>query len=146
MASESGQNFSNHAKFTPGYHFVTAPLGIIYFVWAVRRLIAMPGAETLFTLIGAMAIIGAIAYARTSPLVTQNRIIRLEEQLRLTRILPADLVARVNDIRPGHLIALRFAPDAEVTELVRKVLADPSISPKAIKAQIKNWKGDYLRV
>jgi hypothetical protein len=146
MASESGQNFSNHGKFTAGYHFVTAPLGIIYFIWSVRRLIAQPGADTVFTLIGAMAILGAIAYARTSPLVTQNRIIRLEERLRLTRILPADLAARVDEIRPGHLIALRFAPDAEVAELVRKVIADPSITPKAIKAQIKNWKGDYLRV
>jgi hypothetical protein len=96
-------------------------------------------------LVGALALVGAIAMLRLSALRVQDRVIRLEERLRLGRLLPTDLQPRIEEIRPSHLIALRFASDAEVTDLVRRVLADPSIKPKAIKQQIKNWKADYFR-
>jgi hypothetical protein len=145
MANESGQNFGNHAQLVPGYHYITSPLGLIYVIWSIKRLISMPGADTAYALVGSLAIFGAIAFARVSPLKVQDRVIRLEERLRLTRVLPADLQSRIEEIRPGHLVALRFAPDAEVTDLVRKVLADPGIKPKEIKAQIRNWKADYFR-
>lgn len=141
----STQSFANHAQYTPGYHFFTSPLGLIFLVWTIKRTIDNPNADTVYMLVGALALVGAITMLRLSALRVQDRVIRLEERLRLGRLLPADLVPRIEEIRPSHLIALRFASDAEVTDLVRKVLADPSIKPKAIKQQIKNWKADYFR-
>ena len=146
MATESGQNFSNHTKFTPGWHFFTVPLGLAFVIWSIVRLLNNPGNDTVYMLVGALALFGAIAFSRVTPVKGQDRIIRLEERLRLSRILPADLQARIEDIRPEHLIALRFASDGEVEGLVRKALADPSIKPKEIKTQIKNWKADYYRM
>jgi Family of unknown function (DUF6526) len=146
MANESGQNFSNHAQMVPGYHYVTSPLSLIYVVWSIARLVRDPGAETAYSLVGALALFGAVAYARLSALRAQDRTIRLEERLRYTRILPADLQSRIEEIRPSHLIALRFSSDAEAPELVRKVLANPEMKPKEIKQSIKQWRADYLRV
>ncbi len=146
MATESGQNFSNHAQMVPGYHYITTPLGLAYVIWSIVRLVRTPGADTAYALVGALAIFGAIAYVRISPLKAQDRIIRLEERLRLTRILPTDLQSRVDELRPSQLIALRFASDAEVPELVRKILANPAIKPKEIKQSVKQWRADYFRV
>ena len=72
--------------------------------------------------------------------------IRLEERLRLANILPADLKARIGELSTGQLIALRFASDAEVTELTREVLAGDIQDKKAIKGKIKSWRADHLRV
>jgi len=145
MATESGQNLSNHAQFTPMYHYFTTPLSLIYLVWAVRRVFGTPNADTAFALVGALAIFGLVAVARLSPLRVQDRVIRLEERLRLARVLPADLQPRIEELRPRQLIALRFAADGEVTDLVRKVLANPAMTSKEIKSQVKNWRGDYFR-
>ena len=139
------QSFEKHAQYTPGYHYFTSPLGIIFVVWSIQRLIANPGIDTAYMLVGALALFGAIAMLRLSSLRVQDRIIRLEERLRLARILPADLQAQIESLRPSHLIALRFASDAEVTDLVRKVLADPTIKPKEIKRQVRSWRADYFR-
>jgi len=145
MANESGQNFGNHAQFFPPYHFFAAPLGIVYLVWSIKRLFSMPSADSAYALVGALAIFGAMTVLRLSPLRVQDRLIRLEERLRLARVLPADLQPRIEELRPSHLVALRFAPDNEVTELVRKVLANPAMKQKEIKTQIRNWKADYFR-
>lgn len=146
MASESGQSFSKHAQWTPGYHYFTSPVSIIYLVWSISRVIKTPSDDTVYALVGALALFGAVAFARLSPLKAQDRIIRLEERLRLARLLPADLQSRIEEIRPAHLVAIRFAPDSEVTELVRTVLANPALTQKEVKAQIKSWKADYFRV
>ncbi len=139
------QSFEKHAQYTPGYHYFTSPLGIIFVVWSIQRLIANPGIDTAYMLVGALALFGAIAMLRLSSLRVQDRIIRLEERLRLARILPTDLQTQIESLRPSHLIALRFASDAEVTDLVRKVLADPTIKPKEIKRQVRSWRADYFR-
>jgi len=139
------QNFSNHAQFTPLYHYFTTPLGLIFVLWSVQRVIANPGAETAYMLVGALALFGVIGVSRMSPLRVQDRLIRLEERLRLSRILPADLQPHIEGLRVGHLVALRFASDTEVTELVRALVADPAITPKAIKSRVKQWRADHFR-
>jgi len=139
------QSFEKHAQYTPGYHFFTSPLGLIFVIWSLQRLIANPGTDTAYMFVGSLALFGAIAMLRLSALRVQDRLIRLEERLRLSRILPADLQPHIEGIRPSHLIALRFASDAEVADLVRKVVADPTIRPKEIKRQVKNWRADHFR-
>ena len=146
MANESGQTFAKHAQVTPGYHYFVSPMGLAYLIWSIVRLVKTPNLDTTYALVGALAIFGAIAFARLSPLKAQDRIIRLEERLRLARLLPADLQSHVESIRPSQLIALRFASDGEVVDLARQVIANPTMTSKEIKAQVKNWKADYFRV
>lgn len=130
----------------PGYHYATFMLAVVFAVWCVVRAIRMPAAETLYPLAGALALIGTTWYARAFALQAQNRVIRLEERLRLARLLPADLQSSVDNIDPAQLIGLRFASDNEVGDLVRKVIANPAMTAKEIKAQIKNWRADHYRV
>lgn len=143
---EQPQSFANHARMVPGYHYVTAPLLLAYLVWSVWRAVTLRDAESHFDLLGAGALFGVYAYTRLFPLKAQDRIIRLEERLRLTRLLPADLQPRIESLTPRQLIALRFASDAEVEGLVRQVLAGTLTEPKAIKQAIKQWRPDHLRV
>lgn len=139
------QNFANHAHYTPAYHFVAAPLGFAYVVWAVARTIDDPSADTGFGLLGALATLMAIVVSRLQALKVQDRVIRNEERLRLAALLPPDLQPHIAGIRASHLIALRFASDAEVEGLVRRILAEPGIPPKTIKQSVKSWRADWFR-
>ena len=139
------QSFSNHRQLNPLYHYVAQPLGVIFLVWSVVRVVRNPNIDTAYMLVGSLALAAAIGVARTQVLRTQDRLIRLEERLRLKRVLPADLHARVDELRARHLIALRFASDEEVTDLVRDVLANPERTPKEIKQKVRQWRADHFR-
>jgi hypothetical protein len=142
----SGQSYSNHTQFTPIYHYFTSPVALIYAVWSVKRLIANPGNDTAYALVGALAILGLVAVSRLSPLRVQDRLIRLEEQLRYAKLLSADVVAKTEtSFSPRHYVALRFASDAELPGLVTKVLANPAMTQKEIKQAVQQWRGDYFR-
>ncbi len=146
MSSDKSQSFANHAKMVTGYHYVTGLLVIAYFGWSAYRAMTMRDVETHYDLVGACALLGVYAYVRIFPLQAQNRVIRLEEQLRLARVLPADLATRVHEIAPRHLIALRFASDDELAPLVRDVLAGTLTESKAIKQRITHWRADHYRL
>ena len=142
---KAGQSFANHAQYTPLYHFVAQPLGLVFLIWSVQRVIQNPNIDTAYMLVGALALAAAIGVARAQVLRTQDRLIRLEERLRLARVLPADLHPRIGELRPSHLIALRFASDEEVPDLVRMVLANPSLRQKEIKQKVRQWRADHFR-
>jgi Family of unknown function (DUF6526) len=139
------QNFANHGKFFPPFHFFVLPVLAINLIGSIYRLV------TGFTLVGfervllAAALLVGFASARTMALKVQDRVIRLEEQLRYERVLPADLKARIGEFTVSQMIALRFASDAELPALARKVLDDNINERKAIKELVKSWKPDYLR-
>jgi hypothetical protein len=84
-------------------------------------------------------------YARIFALTVQDRVIRLEERLRYEKLFPEDLKARIPEFTRGQLVALRFASDAELPELARKVLSENLTDRKAIKQLVKNWRPDHLR-
>jgi hypothetical protein len=93
--------------------------------------------------------IGLIIFSFTSrsmSLRAQDRVIRLEETLRLSRLLPAGDQAIIAGLRPGQLVALRFAPDEEVPDLVRRIAAGELKTGTEIKKAIATWKADHLRV
>ena len=144
------QNFANHAKFVPGYHYITFALLGVNLIWTIFRLIyGLPGVgiwDRLVNLGVAFALLLMAWYLRTFPLKAQDRVIRLEETLRLERLLPADLKGRINELRPGQLIALRFASDAELPELTREVLGGGLSSPGEIKKRVRSWRPDHLRM
>jgi hypothetical protein len=144
------QNFANHPKFVPGYHFVAFGILAINLLWSLYRLVSgLPGVPFFDRLLGfavAVALVLLAWYLRIFPLKAQDRVIRLEETLRLERLLPPDLRPRIGDLRTGQLIALRFASDAEIPELTRAVLDRGITTPKEIKKMITSWRGDHLRM
>jgi len=140
------QNFANHTQKLPPLYMAAFLILSANFVWSLWTLIRFPTMATALAVLTAFALLVVGLYARTNAQVVQNRLIRLEERLRLANILPADLKARIGELSTGQLIALRFASDAEVTELVREVLAGDIQDKKVIKAKIKHWRADFLRV
>ncbi|WP_411280642.1 DUF6526 family protein [Gemmatimonas sp.] len=145
--ADKTQNFANHGQYVPMYHFFASPLALIFVIWSVQRLITNPGADTAYMLVGALALFGVVAVSRLSPLRAQDRLIRLEEQLRYVRLLPTDLAARAQGaFSPRHYIALRFASDAELASLVDMVIKNPEMKGKEIKSNIKTWRPDHFRV
>lgn len=139
------QTFANHPKFFPIYHYVAFPLFTINLVVRAIAAFRSPSLSTGWEVVFAFALICALLASRLMALKVQDRVIRLEERLRLTRILPADLQGAIDTLRTSHLVALRFAPDDEVVELVRQVIAGKLNEQKEIKLAVRNWRGDYLR-
>jgi uncharacterized protein DUF6526 len=142
----SEQNFANHAKTVPAFHFFVLPVLMLNVGWSVYRwktlLWSIDGAIGVLT---SVAILVGFLCARMFALSVQDRVIRLEERLRCERLLPQDLHARIVEFKPGQLISLRFASDAEFPTLARKVLNEKMTDRKAIKQQIKDWRADFLR-
>jgi hypothetical protein len=140
------QNFANHTKFVPAYHFFAIPVFVANFVWSLFRLRTLGFSFAgVFGVLVAAALVVLVFVARLFALAVQDRVVRLEEQLRYARLLPEDLLARTAELTMGQVIALRFASDAELPALARKVLDEKLVERKAIKQLIKNWKPDYLR-
>ena len=139
------QTYKNHARFLPPFHFFVIPVLLLNFGNTVRHLIADPTLSEASRVIVAAALLMLGFLARTQALAVQDRVIRLEMRMRLKDVLPADLQARINDLTARQLVALRFAGDAEMTDLVRDVLAGKLQSSKEIKLRVKSWQADWVR-
>lgn len=141
------QNYANHRRFFPLFHFFVIPVMLINFFWTIYRWWKVDG----FSLWGfervvvALALVGGFLAARLMALSVQDRVIRLEERLRCERLLPADLKPRIGEFTVGQLVGLRFASDAELPALARKVLDEKIKERKAIKQMVKTWRPDYQR-
>ncbi len=146
MASAETQSLANHKRIVPGFHQLGFGLVLGYLVIAIMQLVRAPGLGTVGGLLIALIFIVLVWYIRIFPLTVQDRVIRLEERLRLARLLPADLQSQIESLSVGQLAALRFASDAEIPVLVRKVLTEQLTSRQAIKELIREWRPDNLRV
>ncbi len=140
------QNFQNHVRWYPLVHFVITPLLFINLIWQIVRLSLERSWDRAENLLVAIALMLISVAARLQALAAQNRVIRLEEYLRYKEILPADLAVQAQNLKTSQIIALRFASDEELPELVRRTLKGEFKDSKAIKLAVKNWRGDYLRV
>jgi Family of unknown function (DUF6526) len=145
MAQTTEQNLANHTRLDPPYHFVLLPLIVVILVMAVVGVIRHPGHETLWMLLVSLALLLAAFKARTYPLRAQDRLIRLEERLRLHRLLPEAQAALIDKLTEAQLVALRFASDAELPGLAEAAVAK-SLPPKEIKKSIQSWRADLFRV
>jgi len=139
------QSFKNHAKVVPAFHFFVLPMLLVNFVWQVIHAVRHVGAGSIIGALAALAILMAALFGRMFALKVQDRVIRLEVRLRLQELLPPDLRARIDEFTLDQLIGLRFASDAELPDLCRKVLNEHIAARKPIKMLVKNWQGDYLR-
>jgi hypothetical protein len=146
MAEKIPQTLANHTRFHPPFHFVAVPLTVTAMVMAIIHAVHHPDQTLSWMLvILTVGVVVTTFLTRISALKVQDRVIRLEERLRLASILNAPLQSRIGELTESQLIALRFAPDAECPALVEKALAS-KMSAKDIKASIKNWRADLFRV
>lgn len=140
------QNFSNHVKWVPTFHFFVMPVLLLNFGWSIYRMVHIGfSGDTLVNLLTAAALVLLMFHARLFALRVQDRVIRMEERDRMGRVLPEDLKLRIAEFTPGQLVALRFAGDNELPALARKVLTDKVTDVKTIKLMVKHWRADYLR-
>ena len=140
------QSYVNHVKWVPLFHFFVIPVLVLNLVQSIYKLFHLGFSfDRLVGVLTAAALLLLTFQARLFALKVQDRVIRLEERLRMERLLPADLQPRIAEFTPSQLVALRFAGDAELPGLTRKVLTDKIIEGKVIKQMVQNWRGDYLR-
>jgi hypothetical protein len=146
MSAATPQNLSNHVRFVPGYHFVLSTLLLVVLGWQIMILARHPGVPAGVGVVLAVSLVLMFAYIRSFAVGLQDRIIRLEERLRMAALLPPDLQGRIPEYTPDQLVALRFASDRELPALARRVLDEQITTQAAIKKLVSEWRGDYLRV
>jgi len=139
------QNFENHTKIVPAFHYFILPVLTLNLGSAIYRVSFFFSADAVISLLLAAALVLLALYGRMFALKVQDRVIRLEMQLRLQSLLPADQRTRIPEFTLSQLVALRFASDLELPELARKVLDEKLHDRKAIKRMIQNWQPDLLR-
>jgi hypothetical protein len=144
MAATS-QTYSTHRRWLPAYHFFVIPVLTVNAVVVIMQTVKYPsGSGVLAALVAIALLIGMLA-ARTMPLRAQDRVIRMEERTRIAQLAPGDQKA-VYALTESQLVGLRFAPDDEVPELVRRIQSGELKSQSDIKRAIKNWRADHFRV
>jgi len=137
------QSYANHRRYVPLFHFVTSGLLLLNLVYWVYALIRYRTGLQVDGIVVAIALLLLFFYVRNFPLAVKDRLIRLEERLRVARLCP-DLAPRVDDFTAGQLIGLRFASDAELPALARRALAE-KLGREAIKKQVQTWRPDEMR-
>jgi Family of unknown function (DUF6526) len=145
MSSASSQNLKNHARLDPPYHVVLGGIAIANIIIAIVYLVRHFSFYSVWLLILSLALFLLLLRMRQYPLKVQDRVIRLEERLRLQALAPAEWHAQIYRLNEGQLIALRFAGDDEVVGLAKMALEE-NLSRKQIKERIQNWRADDWRV
>jgi hypothetical protein len=139
------QTYKNHARVVPVYHVGVFFSLVIFLLWSGYRLVADATGDNLVRLVLALALLLMFFSLRVQILTVQDRVIRLEMRLRLRELLPPELAARAASLPIRQLIALRFACDSELPELVREITEGRLTEPKDIKQRVKDWQADFLR-
>ena len=140
------QNYANHVKWVPLFHWFVLPMLLINFIWSIYRWkVSGFSWDGLIGLLAALALFVLAVSARTFAMKVQDRVIRMEERLRCEMLLSDDLKARIGEITPGQFVALRFASDGELSGLIQKVLTDKVSDQKTIKQMVQHWRADHSR-
>jgi Family of unknown function (DUF6526) len=145
MADVQTQSFANHTRLDPSFHFFLLPLGLVAIILSVIRIIHRPTLASTLLLILAFGFVMIAFKARGYALKAQDRVIRLEERLRLAMLMPEAGRARIGELTESQLIALRFASDDELPGLAMRALNE-GLTSKQIKSAIVSWRGDYFRI
>lgn len=142
------QNLKNHARIDPSIHYFVFPvfiLNFIFAIWLAVRHWSQHPHLVIWWIILSVALLVLAMKCRMNDLKLQDRLIRLEERLRLHSLLGPDQRSHINELTMRQLIALRFASDEEIPALVQKTLTQ-NLEPKAIKEAITHWRADNDRV
>src|SRR5579864_5831533 len=145
MSNASPQNLKNHARLDPAYHVVLWLIVVANLIIAIVHVVRHFGFHSVWVLVLSLGLVILVVKIRTYPLKVQDRVIRLEERLRLQALAPAEWHAQIYRLSEDQLIALRFAADDEVVELANQALEN-NLNRKQIKERIKSWRPDCWRV
>lgn len=137
------QTYANHAKFVPMFHYFAFPVLLGNVLVHGYDVVRGPNLATVWGLLVAVALMISLFVARLFALGAQDRVIRLEERLRMRELLPADLQGRIPEITREQIIGLRFASDEELPALVAQVLRDNIQKRDAVKKLVKHWRADH---
>jgi hypothetical protein len=140
------QTYSNHRRYFWPHHFVVQPILGAHFIFELSDFLRDRTFDNGWSALVAFALLMLALTARAQALKAQNRSIRLEERLRLTRLLPPEEHSKIDDLRMSQLIGLRFASDEEVVDLARRAFRGELGGSGEIKKAVKNWRPDYHRV
>jgi hypothetical protein len=146
--ADSPQSYAHHTRWDPPFHFFILPVFLAAFIASIVHLVMSFNHHPLhgsLLVVLALAALLAIFKIRLNALKVQDRVIRLEERLRLATLLPEPLRSRIPELTVGQLVALRFASDSELPALVQKTLNE-KLSRDDIKKSIQKWRPDDWRV
>ena len=152
MAEEKNQSAAHHTRWDPPFHFFVLPVFVLGLVMSLVHFFAhitegdsRDHFHSFLLILLAAALLTLVFKVRLNSLKVQDRVIRLEEQLRLMRLLPEALRSRIPELTESQLCGLRFASDAEVPRLTERALNE-KLSRADIKKSIQTWRPDYWRV
>ena len=145
MSAVRTQTYANHRRIFPLFHYFAYPILVVNVVYTGIIAYKTPHKATIWAFVFAIGLAAVILATRTMVLIVQNRVIRLEQRLRLVSLLPEPLRSRIVELKLSQLVGLRFASDAEVTPLVERCLAGELKNADEVKRAITNWQADFLR-
>jgi hypothetical protein len=139
------QNFENHRRFFPLFHFFALPIVLVNVLVAMGELVQHVTVRDAWYFVFSVGVAAGIVASRASTLTVQDRLIGLEMRLRLAAVLPPELRIRIPELRLRHLVGLRFASDAELPALVERCLCGELRTAEQVKREIREWRGDFVR-
>ena len=151
MADQTPQTYANHTRYDPLFHFFLIPvfafglvMSLVHFFYHLSESDFRDNFHSFLLIVLAVAMLTLVFKVRLYSLKVQDRIIRLEERLRLAQLLSEPLRSRIPELAENQLVALRFASDAEIPKLVERALNE-KLNRKEIKKAIQNWRPDNWR-
>lgn len=145
MAEKKPQTFANHTRWDPPFHFFALPVFLLLAIAATVHFIWWPSLHSAVLFVAAVAAVVVVMKSRVNALRVQDRVIRLEERLRLASLMSEPFRSRIPELTESQLVGLRFASDAEVAKLAERALTE-KLSRADIKKAIQTWRPDYFRV
>jgi hypothetical protein len=152
MAEETQQSFAHHTRWDPAFHFFLVPvftiglvMSLVHFFAHLRESDFRDNFHSALLILLAAAFLVLVFKVRLYALKVQDRVIRLEERLRLMQLLPEAVRSRIPEFTVGQLVALRFASDHELPKLAERALKE-NLGRDDIKKAIQNWRPDHWRV
>jgi hypothetical protein len=145
MSETVPQTLASHARFDPWFHFFVVPVFLISWIVSIVLSVRHPSILAAWRVVLVSAAVVAVFKIRHYALRVQDRVIRLEERLRLATLLPESAHASIASLTEAQLIALRFACDAELPGLAERC-ATEKLARAEVKKAIQTWRPDYWRV
>lgn len=145
MSKTVPQTLKSHSRLDPLFHLFVGPVLFANLIIAIVYLVLHPHFHAAWLVVLSVAALVLTFKVRLYPLKVQDRLIRLEERLRLQALAPAEWHSQLYRLTEDQLIGLRFAGDDEVVQLAKQAL-EHNLSRKQIKERIRSWRADYFRV
>jgi hypothetical protein len=145
-ANDKPQSFDNHRAWPPPAFLIAGLVLLVEICHRVLVAVVAPDFGSFWAVLVGVALLIVWFASRSRAQIVQDRVIRLEMSLRLERLLDPSRYADIRRLKPAQLIALRFAGDAELPDLVGEVLAGKLAKPDDIKRRVRDWQPDWLRV